>query len=60
MNLVPFFTQSEREIWSVLALLISVIKKMHRYKIAAKSIQYEAVAKKKKKKKCPGTKLTDP
>ena len=59
----PIFTRSEREIWSVSALLISVIKRMHRSKIATKSIQYEAVAKtkkkkkKKKKKKCPGTKL---
>ena len=28
MKLVPFFTRSEHEIWSVSALIISVIKKI--------------------------------
>ena len=57
MNLFPFFTRSEREIWSVSAMLNSVIKNCTSTKLLQKASNMKALQKKKKKKKCPGTKL---
>ena len=51
MNLYPFFTRSEREIWSVSALLNSVIKNCTSTKLLQKASNMKALQKKKKKKK---------
>ena len=58
MNLFPFFTRSEREIWSVSALLNSVIKNCTSTKLLQKASNMKALQKKKKKKKMSRYKIT--
>ena len=47
MNLFPFFTRSESEIWSVSALLNSVIKNCTSTKLLQKTSNMKALQKKK-------------